>query len=802
MKNDKVIFLLSTLFFIVLAVITFRCVLPSDHVFSASDMNIGLLASKKNALPEMLSGTYWIGPVMGSTAYAITLFNVLLSCCPLLFFANAFYGFFLVAGSLCMIWFLRIWNRSWPASLFGALVAFWVNSITLASSGHAYKVEVLVFSVLALCFVEKAIRAELFRRCVGWSILAGLAVGIMMIEQQDVALLAGLFIGPYTLFRLIQVKRKKGLSWVGVLVPLAAVALLLSGSTLLKSYARNIKGAAPMQQNAKEKWDYVTQWSAVPQEWPDLIAPGWAGWSSQDQNGPYWGKIGQSAGWDESKTPQEQPGELQNFKLDSLYIGIVPFILGIVGLFFAAGSRKSEEGAAVIFWSVAGIVGLWLAFGKYSILYKLFYHLPMVNNVRAPVKLLDNFQICLGIVSAYGLDRLLNREKKSKSVKIAWIVGFVLTGLTLLAGLKYGVSPEGQMDVFSKMGYSQKYAELMVRNMSKAWLHAAVLMGIASITVFCAWKFKKYAPGLAGVFVILLAVDSVMMTSHYFKADDIGALKKGNLVFDHLKKNQGNERVYFVDSREAIYNQWLAMDGFYHGLNLFNIWQMPRMPIEYTEYLNTVGRDPVRLWQLSAVKYVTASASIKQELDQNPQLGQMFELIESYQIPTSQGIRSDVLLEFKGGVPRLALFQRWDAVPLDEHCTVLVSAQHNPLSSVLLDASEGIEPQDSAVGFHPVDGEFLKKKVKASVVTDAPAILRFAQRYEPAWKVFVDGEPAKLLRVDYLSMGVLVPKGSHQVEFRCANGVPELCMSGGIVLGSILSAFLLITLRAGKNRRD
>ncbi|MBN2683925.1 MAG: YfhO family protein [Pontiellaceae bacterium] len=800
MKNDKIKFLLSALFFMVLAVITFRCALPADHVFSASDMNIGLLASKKNSLPSALAGTFRVGPVMGSTGYGISLFNVLLSYIPLLLFADIFYGLFIIVGSLCMIWFLRMWSRSWLASLFGALVAFWVNSITLASSGHAYKVEVLVFSVLALCLIEKAIRSELFRKCVGWAILAGLAVGIMMVEQQDVALLAGLFIGPYTLYRLIQVHRKKLMSWVGVLVPLAFVALLLAGSTVLKSYERNIKGAAPTQRSATDKWDYITQWSAVPEEWPDLIAPGWAGWSSQDKEGPYWGKVGQSPGWDESKKTQQQGG-YRNFKLDSLYIGIVPFLLGIVGLFFAVKSRKSEEGSAVIFWSVAGVLGLWLAFGKYSILYKLFYHLPMVNNIRAPVKLLDNFQICLGIVSAYGLDRLLDKEGTSKSAKISWIVGFVVAGLALVASLKYAISPDHQSAIFSKMGYTDQYAELMVKNMSKAWLHAAVLTVIASVTILCACRFRKYAPWLAGMFVALLAVDSVMMTSHYFKADDISALKKGNIVVDYLKKNQGNERTYFVDNT-GIYNQWLGMDSPYHGLNVFNIWQMPRMPAEYTEYLTAVRQNPVRLWQVSAINHVAIPVASYQQLAQNPELAKQFKPVLNYQVPTPQGMRPDVLLEFSGGIPRLALFHGWKSVPLDQHCKMLVSGQYNPLASVLVDASAGLEPQDSTVGFQPIDGVFSKKTVKASVTTDAPSILRFAQRYESGWKVFVDGKPTKSVRVDYLSMGVMVPKGSHQIEFRCANGVPQLCLTVSIVLGSLLSAFVLIRRRTGNRTHD
>ena len=286
MKSDNVKFLLCLLFFTVLAVITFRCCWGADMVFSASDLNVGRLAAKKNMLPELLTGQFTANQVLGGTAYGFTLFHVLLSVFPLTFFANTIYGLVLIFGSLSMVWFLRIWGRSWGSSVAGALIAFWFNSITLASGGHAYKMEVLAFSVLSLCLIEKAIRAASVKKAIGFSVLAGPVVGIMMIEQQDVALLAGLFVGSYAVFRLIQSHGKSFTYWLGTLLPVGIVAVLISGSTMLKSYQSNIAGAASVQKGGDEKWNHITQGSMVPAEWPDLIAPGWGGWSSGNPDGP------------------------------------------------------------------------------------------------------------------------------------------------------------------------------------------------------------------------------------------------------------------------------------------------------------------------------------------------------------------------------------------------------------------------------------------------------------------------------------------------------------------------------------
>jgi hypothetical protein len=783
-KNDRNKFILCAIFFIVLAAITFRCVWGADLLFSASDMSIGRLAAKKNVLPESFAGVFSPTAVMGSNGFGFSLFNILLTLLPVTVFANAFYGLVLVSGSLFMVWFLRLWNRSWTASVFGAVIAFWFNSIMLAAGGHAYKMEVLAFLVLSLCLVEKAIRSTTIRAAAGFSIFAGLSVGIMMIEQQDVALLAGLFVGPYAVFRLVQVHGKSIARWLCILLPIGVVALLLSGSTVLKSYERNIAGAASVQKGqGEQKWNYITQWSMVPSEWPDLIASGWGGWGSNRPDGPYWGKIGQSPEW-------ESTGKgFRNFKITSKYLGIIPFLLGIYGFIESLRCRKNGDGSAMLFWSVAGILGLWLAFGKYSILYKLFYHFPLVGNIRDQSKFLDLFQICLGIVAAYGLDGLLLANKKDKAAKILWISSAVCAGLMGLAGLRYLVSPAGKIAEFKAMGFAG-YADVMVANMSNAWLHAAVLALACAGLVIVLWKGLKQSRWVGIAFIAVLAVDSLLLTSHYFHSSNIAELKKGNALVNYLKQNQGNERIFFMD-QGGIYNQWLASDGPFHGLNIFNIWQMPRMPVEYKEYLGKVGRNQMRLWELSSIKYVAAPAEIMQQLSQNPELGMLFKPVLNYTVPTAQGMRNDVLLEFNGSIPRMALFDGWDVLPLDQHCEMLASQQHNPRTTVLVPSAFDLAPQKSEIKFQPLEAIITQRTATVDVQTERPAILRFSQRYSPGWRVLIDGKDAEVLKVDYLCLGVQVPPGEHRIVFMPPSGIGN---AGKILAVFIVSAGLGITL--------
>ncbi len=758
MKSDLSKWSYTFIFFVILACTIFRCVFPEHMIFSASDLNIGRLAEKKYALPELLTGYFSANQVMGSSGYQFSLFNILLLIFPLNFFANFIYPLILIAGSLAMVWFLRIWDRCWIASIIGAIISFWFNSILLASAGHAYKMEVLALSVLSLAFIEKNIRTTSIRRALGYSLLGGITIGFMMIEQQDVALLAILFIGPYMLFRLLGRFPKIWKRWMILLLPIAIISLSLSSHTLLTSYKNNISDVKSIQDKNQEKWNYVTQWSFVPSEWPDLIAPGWSGWSSNHPDHPYWGKLGQSPDFIEKNEG------FYNFKLDTIYIGILPFIFTILAIIFSRYYCNSEDKKHIIFWSIACILALFIACGKYSLVYKGFYQLPLVSNIRAPIKLLDNMQIGLGILSAFGLHVLINNKLSVKSINRVIKGNFLIAFILILTSIFTFLFPDFWDDYFDKIEFSD-FSNGLIKRMSLSWLHAGIITLLGCVAIFSIYKQKILLAG--GILILTFSVDSILLTSKYFKADNISSIKNSNPIISYLKENQNSEKTVFLDPT-GIYNQWLAQDGPYHQLNLFNIWQMPRMPKDYSEYLKIIGTNPIRLWQLSAVKYICMPYETFAQLDED--IKKDFEIIHTYQVPTSQSVRNDVLVKFKYYIPRMSLYQNWKTETLEDHCKILSLEEYDPFKSTLVYSKKLIPVQSDGLSMKPIKYSLNKCSITLDVNEEKDSIIRFSQRYNSDWRVFIDGKEAELLRIDFLSMGVLVPSGEHKIVFYCPNG--------------------------------
>ena len=61
--------------------------------------------------------------------------------------------------------------------------------------------------------------------------------------------------------------------------------------------------------------------------------------------------------------------------------------------------------------------------------------------------------------------------------------------------------------------------------------------------------------------------------------------------------------------------------------------------------------------------------------------------------------------------------------------------------------------------------EITRSRVRVEVQVDEPVMLRFSQRIQPGWQVFVNGKEQPLLTLDYLVMGVRLPSGAHEVVF-------------------------------------
>ena len=86
---------------------------------------------------------------------------------------------------------------------------------------------------------------------------------------------------------------------------------------------------------------------------------------------------------------------------------------------------------------------------------------------------------------------------------------------------------------------------------------------------------------------------------------------------------------------------------------------------------------------------------------------------------------------------------------------------------------------------------YAPKRIVLQAKAGVPSVLLLNDKFDPNWKVSVDGKPGTLLRCNYLMRGVYVQSGTHTVEFQFKPRVDAFYVSlAAVLVGVLLIGYL------------
>ena len=159
------------------------------------------------------------------------------------------------------------------------------------------------------------------------------------------------------------------------------------------------------------------------------------------------------------------------------------------------------------------------------------------------------------------------------------------------------------------------------------------------------------------------------------------------------------------------------------------------------------------------------------------------------------------MFDFTGALPRAKLYANWTVNTNDQATlTTLASADFDPERTLLVADQSVPNPLPQSTINSPLSTNsveftsYAPKRIVLLAKAAAPSVLLLNDKFNPDWKVSVDGKPDTLLRCNYLMRGVLVPPGEHVIEFRFAPPINTLYVSlAAVVLGLALCGFLALS---------
>lgn len=717
--------------------------------------------------------------------------------------------------------------------------------------------------------------------------LAGLCVGMNVMEAADIGAIFSLFVSGFIVFNALNQENSPLPARLGRGIWQTAIVAVFAGfiatQTVVSLVGTQIQGVAGTSQDSETKlehWDWATQWSLPKVETLGLFMPGLFGYKMDTPNnmdpnflpdyigGNYWGGMGRDPKidrfFDSGATGNPPPGYARQTGNQN-YAGVLVVLIAIWGAAQALRKRDSifsqTQQRQVWFWSGVAVLAVLFAWGRFSMFYALLYQLPYFSTIRSPSKFIIVFSWAIVILFAHGIDGL-NRRALAATTKGSpgplaqlklwwatassfdrkWTFGCLAAVVASLLGWLIFL---GEKPAFIK--YLQRIPGDQLIQMADVvatfsihqagWFVVLLTVAVALTLLVVSGVLGGRRLPVAGVLLgLFLLVDMGRANLPYiihwnykqkYDIDDQHPGQSINPVLNFLKDKNYEKRVAQLpfggpegtEMFEQLYTiEWMQHQFPYYNIQSLDNWQRPRVGSDIATYESAVYSRTMqglaRQWQLTSTRYLIGAAGFLDALNsQIDPVQQRFRIAQRFNIVPKPGVTQPTkleeltavlddngpyaLFEFTGALPRAKLYSRW-LVNTNDEATLkaLVRPDFDPAQTVLISTPE---PGLPAMGTNDNTGTveyktYAPTEITFAATTTNPAVMLLNDKFDPGWSATVDGQPAPVLRCNFIMRGVFMSPGTHTVEFRYRMPTgPMYVTLAGISAAILLAGFLLVS---------
>lgn len=820
-----------------------------NYIHFSNDGPLGAISAENGKLPAIYWGfwsdTYWVGNENPSASPTLTSF--IRQFLGNVGYAKWYTPLAILFAGLCGAFLARrLGGNGGVMALAGLAAALNANFFSYACWGLAARpltLGVLLLGIAALWGPER-------RHWLIKTILAGFTIGVGLMESYDVGAIFSLYLAAFAFFLAVIDAPKplpgagRGLLRVAVLAVCAAIMAAHTLSTLIGTQIKGVAGMEQTRENVERRWDEATQWSLPKAETLRVIIPGLYGYRMDTPDGgAYWGTVGQTPGWEQHR--QGWP----RYSGAGEYAGLLVVLVAVWALAQALRGDKSvfdaRERKIILFWAVAALVSIMLAWGRHAPFYRLVYELPYFSTIRNPIKFTHPFHLSLILLFTLGLvgvwraylaraaaargsvaEQLAQWWKQERGFEKRFFWGLLAAlGASGLGFLLFAASRKEKLDFLQRTGFeAQTAAQIFSFSLGEiGWylFFLALAVGLAVLVMSRALSGPR-AGWAFGLGLALLVADMARANAPWVIYYDYKERLASHPVLELLREKPHEHRVKILPFRvseamgllQQVYQvEWAQHQFPYFNIQTLDVVQEPRRAVENVMYRETFEGTNLallgRLWELTNTRYLLGMAGNLPDL-----LNQMvdphqrrFRLHTAFNlVPRKSEVRqfSDLtteittngpfaVIEFTGALPRAKLYPQWQVVTQEQQTLkILADLSFDPWQRVLVESLPDGIPAAAAAGASTGRVEWVSyapKHYTLETECAQPAVLLINNKHHPAWKVQVDGQPAPLLRANFLMQGVFVPAGKHRVDLRFEPPVTVFYVSlasFGVALGLCL----------------
>ncbi len=442
------------------------------------------------------------------------------------------------------------------------------------------------------------------------------------------------------------------------------------------------------------------------------------------------------------------------------------------------GRVRGIERGRMLFLSLM-LFSLFLSLGQYNPLYSLVYqYLPFFNGIRYPVKFLYIFILCLAITAGLGFERFkqFSRERDGSRLRHLLMAFALLSGCSLL----FLVVGHGKVEQFLKMREIDfpdfNHLSTNLYHAKRFFFYLALFFLMLRVGYEMKWR------GWTKILLVFFLVTDLLGNMGFYGKERSEDYFKKTEILERMTSDPGRLRSF--STAKTIAFDTPVLIGHAKSLDFLKERHLPSLHMIYRVH-DIWGIDVVRLKRNDdlykamislpsiASSHLVDLYGIKYVISVTPIEDPRFELVYA-RIEGLEGRKEDLLKENtiklyqnKSPLSRAWLvrdFQIMDALAVR---STLTSKEFEPNKMVLL---EEVPPTLTLPLKERGKGEvaFLSasnNRLSLRVETETESLLVLNDSHYPGWRAFVNGEEKKILRANYHFRAVVLPKGTHKIEF-------------------------------------
>ena len=465
------------------------------------------------------------------------------------------------------------------------------------------------------------------------------------------------------------------------------------------------------------------------------------------------------------------------------YVGIATLLLALVGI------SRLRTNWRIAFWLVMALLGIGMALGTSTPLVDLAYYVPLYSWFRNLSRHMFLFAFGASVLAGFGVAAVQRHQVSPRALRVALVVVAVamLAGALLIRSFPTAFPLEGP--------HGEPGPGVLSVLTVGVWIQFLVLAAAAAAIV---WVMKRPSPASYGGLMIVLVVDLLNALPYDIKPDGI--------EYYALTAEQTQPSVHaraIGRNLEPTHARALAIGGTQVDELLpgtfARAWRIPiaggygAMLLDRVSRLATMGAngevrpavlgDEDQTLDLFAVKYVIVNAPQLADQERRHRLYGSERWREAMHFRTSRetdrGMDQDVtgetevmVFENRRALPRAWMVETVAPMPEPEAIrTVKTSrfpdgASFDARHEALVDSSHvpptlTFSPGASAVSVDRVgDGD-----IELRVTTQGGGFLVLSENAYPGWRARIDGAETPIYRADVTLQAVVVPAGTHRVDF-------------------------------------